>query len=327
AGTALCCAVRPSISGMGTLLLGTLASAYVLGAAWMVRPSVVALVAAGPTTSAQRAALVGPALESALVVVLGDSRLLIFAVTALVTAWVFAPPGLGRRFAVGAPLIVLLGPLNPYVAARVIANVTGPAFWRTMWAVPVPILMTLMLASPFSLEGRPRPATRRALWLALLAAFVLLIPQYNGLSGQNFVRLGWPRLKVPDAEYRWAAVVNQSVPRGSHVLVPTEIGAWVVTFHHNAFPVTVRTYLHAARGVLTFEEVLQRNAMQRFVDAPELIEATPQQFRDGLDRFAVRAVCLPSSPKAAAARSILEQANFWQTLRGEDYELWVRPQR
>ncbi len=325
AGTALCCAVRPSIRGLRTVLLGMLASAYVLGAAWVVRISIAEIISIR-ATPAQQAALSGPALASALVVVLGDARLLIFAVAALLMAWVFAPPGLGRRFAVGAPLIMMLGLLNPYVAARVIANVTGPAFWRTMWALPVPILMTMVLAAPLYREG-PRPATRRALWIGLLAAFALLIPQYGGLSPQNFVRLGWPALKVPDAEYRWAAAVNQSVPRGSHVLVPTDVGAWVVTFHHNVFPVVVRTYLHSAAGALTHEEVLQRNAMQRFVDKPKLIKATPQQFRDGLDRFAVRAVCLRNTPAAATARAILEQASFRQAQRDEDYELWVRTER
>ena len=53
---------------------------------------------------------------------LGDSRLLIFGIAALLTAWVFAPPGLGRRFAVVAPLSMLLGLLNPYIAGWVIAQ-------------------------------------------------------------------------------------------------------------------------------------------------------------------------------------------------------------
>ena len=38
-------------------------------------------------------------------------------------------------------------------------------------------------------------------------------------------------------------------------------------------------------------------------------------------------MCLANSPKAAAARAILQQANFRQTLRREDYELWVRARR
>ena len=323
AGTALCCGVRPSITGLKTVLLGVLSSAYVLAAGWLVRESVERIIA--PMNGAPRQ--VGPsapALESALTVVLGDSRLLIFAVLALLTAWVFAPPGLGRRFAVGAPLIMLGGLLNPYFSSRVIGNVTGPAYWRLMWAVPIPILMTLVLVAPLTLVVRPRPAMPRALWLVLLAAFALVIPQYGGLSQRNFVRLGWPALKVPRADYRWAALVNESVPPGSPVLVPTDVGAWVVTFHHHTFPLTVRNYLHTTKGVLGAEELTQRYAMQRFVNEPELIEATPQAFRDGLDRFAVRAVCLPSTAAAAAARSILEQAGFRQVQRDEDYELWVR---
>ena len=67
---------------------------------------------------------------------LGDSRLLIFGIVTLLTAWVFAPPGLARRFAVIFPLAVLVGLLNPYVATWVPAHVTGPSYWRSMWAFP-----------------------------------------------------------------------------------------------------------------------------------------------------------------------------------------------
>jgi hypothetical protein len=52
--------------------------------------------------------------------------------------------------------------------------------------------------------------------------------------------------------------------------------------------------------------------------------ATPEPFRSGLDRYEVRAVCLVNSPEAETARAILEQANFRQTLRDDDYELWLR---
>jgi hypothetical protein len=66
--------------------------------------------------------------------------------------------------------------------------------------------------------------------------------------------------------------------------------------------------------------------MQRFLDAPELVEATPEQFRNGLDRFQIRAVCLVSSPRGEAARAILRQAHFREIRRSDAYELWVRPE-
>jgi hypothetical protein len=320
---ALCCAVRPSRDGLKAVVVGALTSLYVLGAAWATRASLQGMFFSGPPVD--READAGPVLRSALVTVLGDSRLLIFGILSLLTGWVFAPPGLCRRFAVVFPLAVLLGLLNPYTADWVTANVTGPAYWRSMWALPLPIVMALLLTSPLRVGGDPwRPGTRRAAWLILLTAFALLIPRYNGLSSENGVELTWPRLKVPEAAYRWAAAVNESVPPGSHVVVPSDVDPWVVTFAHHAYPLLVRYYLHTWPNRLSSEELRDRVAMRRFADTPELVEATPQQFREGLDRFEVRAVCLVSSPKAGAARAVLEQAGFRQTLRQAGYELWVR---
>ncbi len=181
--------------------------------------------------------------------------------------------------------------------------------------------MALMLTWPLHLGGGlSRKGMRYAAWVVLLAAFALLVPRYNGLSGENGVRLTWPGLKVPDAAYRWAGAVNESVPRGSHVAVPLDIGTWIVTFHNHAYPLVVRDYLRTSR-----EAWCHRMAMQRFLGNPELVDANPGQFQDGLERFEVRAVCLVNTPRAGVARAILQQAGLRLTLRRDDYDLWVRP--
>ncbi len=319
---ALCSAVRPSRRSLTIVVFGTLGSAYVLAAAWFTKASLVGPFYMGASVAPDADS--GPLLTAALVTVLGDSRLLIFGIVTLLTAWVFAPKGLAQRFAVIFPLAVLLGLLNPYLATWVPAHITGPSYWRSMWALPVPILMALMLTSPLPSEGgSSRP--RRVAWLALLVAFALFVPGFSGVSPENGVQLGWPRLKVPDSVYRWAAAVNSSVPQGSHVAVPPDIDVWIVTFHHHVYPLAVRSYLRPWANLARRDEFLGRFAMQRFLATPELVEATPEQFRDGLDRFEVRAVCLVNSPRAGAARAILQQVGFRQTQRAEDYEVWVRP--
>jgi hypothetical protein len=163
---------------------------------------------------------------------------------------------------------------------------------------------------------------RRGIAVALLAAFWLLVPRYGALSRENGTTLSMQSLKVPDLAYRWATAVNQSVPPGSPVAVPHEIEPWIVTFHHHAYPLTVRHYL---RPDLTGPENLElRVAMHRFLSDPDLVQTAPRQFRDGLDRFALRAVCLTVSPGASAARDILQTAGFHRTIASKDYELWVR---
>jgi hypothetical protein len=239
---------------------------------------------------------------------------------------VFAPRGLGRRFAVVVPLAVLLGFLNPYTATWLSRNVTGPAFWRSMWALPLPIMMALMLTAPLHVgDGTSRPAVRRLIWVGLVVGFALLIPQYGGLSPENGVRLAWPSLKVPEPAYQWAAAVNESAGPGSYVAVSSDIDPWIVTFPHHAHPLLVRTYLRTWPNHIGRQDLIDRMDMRRFLDSPELVEATPQRFREILDRFEVRAVCMVSSAKGGAARRVLGEAGFRLTLRREDYELWLRP--
>ena len=181
--------------------------------------------------------------------------------------------------------------------------------------LPLPILMALMLTSPLHLGERLVHAAARGLSVVLLAAFALLVPRYSGLSPENGVQLGWPRLKVPDAVYRWAAAVNESVRRAhmSRFLPISTRGS------SPSIIMSTRWRFAPTSGITSGQ--VQPEEFPSLVDAavfsatPELVEATPEQFRDGLDRFEVRAVCLVNSPRAETARAILQQAGFRQTLR------------
>lgn len=322
---ALCSAVWPSRQGLKSVVLGAGASIYVLGAALVIKASLVRMsFGTGPGEQSPDAK--APLVHDALVLVLGNSRLLIFAIAVILSGWVFAPTGLARRFAVVFPLAALLLLANPYTAVWVANNVTSPiTYWRCLWAVPVPIVMALVLTSPLALGvSSSRPAARHALWLVLLATFALLVPRYGGLSKANRVRLGSPSLKVPHTAYRWAAVVNESVPPGSPVAVPSTIAPWIVTFHHHAYPLTVRDYLRPWPNVMTNEEILDRIAVRNFLDDPERVDASPEQFRDELDRYKPQAVCLVSSPRGETARAILRQSGFRMTLARKGHELWLR---
>jgi hypothetical protein len=327
---ALCSAAWPSRQGLKTVVLGALASTYVSGGALLIRVSLTRMsfgvrMPFGIVPSEQGPDPTTAVVHDALVTVLGDSRLLIFAIAILMTGWVFAPTALARRFAVVFPLAVLLALVNPYTAVWVAHNVTGPVYWRSLWALPLPIVMALVLTSPLSLGvSSSRPVARGALWLALLTAFALLVPRYGGLSKANRVRLSRPGLKVPHTAYRWAAEVNASVPPGSHVAVPSKIDIWIVTFHHHVYPLTVRHYLRPWPNILSYEEILDRNTLRGFLDAPERVDRSPQQFRDELDRYHPQAVCMASSPRAETARAILRQSGFHMTLARKGYELWLR---
>ena len=246
--------------------------------------------------------------------------------------WTCCPRGIAQRFAVVAPLAVALVILNPYWDGWVAENLTGPSYWRGMWSLPVPILMTLVLVSPLHWDRGPwSRAAGRLGCLVLLAVFAVSIPRFSALSEANRgtnragFRLGWPGLKVPDDAYRWAALLNESVPPGAQVVAPPDVSAWVPTFHGHAHSVVVRPeYHYRHRERLGAENIRGRRIMALYAAGVARDDDAPDVFREGLERFAVKGVCLRNGKHAAQARSILRALGFRRKLQATDREIWVR---
>ena len=271
---ALCSALPPTRRGLRLFAIGLLASAYVLGAGWLAKRWMEADSASQQPVYSQQeireqelASLEldrpGVRLEQALSQVLGDARLRRVAIACVLIAWAASSSALARRFALVAPLAVALVLLHPSASSWVTANATGESYWRALWALPVPILMALTGVAPLSIgaAGRRRWVGPAA-WVCLLGAFALLAPATRGPSPENGVRLGWPSLKVEPVAYAWAAELTASVPPGSVVAAPGDVGVWLPTFHQRAFPLVVRDlYLAALSG-----------AARRPVDQPSLLD-------------------------------------------------------
>ncbi len=265
----------------------------------------------------------GEELQEALHRTLGDSRLWLFAMAAILLAWVVSPRGLGQRFSIVVPLAVWGVLLNPYAASWMVEHVTGPSYWRSLWALPVPILMTLLLIAPLGLRLPRFPAAGPIAACLLLALFVVLVPRFSSLSPQNLgLRFGLPALKVPST-YAWAEALNRSVPPGAHVVAPREINAWVPTFHHHAYPLAVRNYLGFERRGMGEEERRARLLLTRYVAGKEIPKAA-ERFRGWLERFDVDGVCLRCGKTAQEARGLLRESGFCPTERDGEYEIWVR---
>jgi hypothetical protein len=64
--------------------------------------------------------------------------------------------------------------------------------------------------------------------------------------------------------------------------------------------------------------------MTHFVAGTPVSGFSTIQFRAGLDRFDVKAVCLRNSEFAPETRATLESAGFRRTLRGVGHEIWER---
>lgn len=314
----LVCGMQPSWRSLRHGAMGALASSYILAAGAMVKKGVSTFVV--PEDAVFEFGERGDLLRNALFEVLGKGDLLLFGLIALPLAWALTPAGLGRRFATGLPLAVWVVLLNPYTAPLIFKQVTGPAYWRLFWSLPLPLLMTLVLISPLQLKGRRGVG----LSLALLLTYALFVPSFSGISRENRVLFhSRPMLKVRWPMYRLAMRLNASVDPGSYVLAPDDISMWIPTLHHHVYPLKARHYLNLNRFYLGEEDFEHRGAMMRYV-AGEGQEGDAELFRQGLECFPLAGVCLRDSPDAAVARTALHRAGFLMKSRKNQHEIWTR---
>jgi hypothetical protein len=203
-------------------------------------------------------------------------------------------------------------------------NVTGPSYWRGLWALPVPLLMALVLVAPLQVAGRRRWAGAFAV-LAGFAVFGAAVPGVRGLSQDNGVELGWPRLKVSPETYPWAELLTQKAGPGAVVVAPVPISVWLPVFHQRVHPLVVRPmYLDRYRGQLGVEELRYRLLMVNYVEGEAKRSDAQRWFARGLERFHVEAVCLKNFPGAPRARAILQAAGFALDFKSPEYEIWLR---
>jgi hypothetical protein len=326
---ALCCGLRPTRRGLATFAVGALASSYVLIAGWLLRGELQPMLA-----TEIREFHFGAQFDSALTHVFGISRLLQFGVASVLLAWACWGAGLARRFAIVFPLAVWLVLLNPYWDNWVAANLTGPSFWRAMWSLPAPILMTLILVAPLQFG---RNGSRRALLgsrvacVAAVATFALGVPRYSTFGADNAapadmgIWLGAPSIQIPSLNRKWAALLTESVPPGSFVVAPPNISVWISTFHDRAYPLqTRRLYLYRHAAFLGVDDTEDRTAMTRYVGGMATGGNPAAAFGRGLDRYQIAGVCLRDSPLAAESRLVLQATGFRRTQRADQHEIWVR---
>jgi len=319
-------AVRPTPRGVGVVAASALAALYPVAAGLLLRGDMQGIVEAQI-----RAEPPGARLGAALAQVLGDGRLRAVSLAAVALAWTACARDLGRRYAVVAPLGVLLVLLSPWTGEWVRHNVTGASYWRALWALPVPVLTALLLAAPLEWErGRRRRLAALAGFAALLAAYVAFVPRHTALSPENAgaggvgIRFAMPGPKVPPERYREATLVNESVPAGAAVVVPPDVAPWVTVQHDHAAPVEVRP-IYLRHLALSSEAIRMRQVMARYVAGDPRVDGGGPLFRDGLRRLDVRAALVRESPYADEVRRHLEAEGFERSHAWDGGELWVLP--
>jgi len=335
---AVTCSVRWDRNAVKTLAFAALASVYVVG---------VGLTLVGDMASA--AARVasdsppGDRLAFAFEKTFGGGALEIAAAASLLLAWAIYRRGPAQRFATVLPFAVLVLVLNPYWSEQVSRHVTGPSYWRSLWSLPLPILMALMLTAPLQFDRTSLQRKRAAIATALaLIAFVAFVPEMRALSPGNGVRFGGLPLKVPRGKYELARQLSGRVPAGSTVVAPQGIAMWVTSFHHHPFVTYARAaYLRRIKEKWGTEEADRRTLMSEVVSLPmtdierriRLGEDFRRRhrssdpldaFREGLHRYDVRGVCVNKrAPLYRQIRATLQAQGFALEWRQYGYQIWI----
>lgn len=336
ASLAAASAVPATRRGLGTLALAGLSSTYVVGVGLSLVGDLGRVAARAATDTAS-----GELLAFALERMLGTGALALACLAAVFLAWAFQPPGLARRFAIVVPGAVLLLLLNPWWTEWTSRHLTGPSIWRAMWALPVPVLLALVLASP---PARRRGGGARLAAVLATAAFVLLVPPFPALSEANNTAFALPgAAKLRSRRYEVAEELVRLAPPRSMVVAPQKVALWIPSFHHHPFvPVARELYLQRIEAELGPEEVTRRMLLAETVsahetDIEERIKATPgyrqrrrerndvERFRDGLARYDVSGVCVNKwAPTLKAVRKVLRETGFELRADVRGYEIWIR---
>jgi len=245
-----------------------------------------------------------------------------------------------RRFAIVVPLGALLTVANPYLEEWVRSFVTGPSHWRSIWAIPFPLLLGLLIASPLA-AGSARPRfVGPALYVAALS-FVLLLPNSTPLSEPgpdgslrsrpwsqrgrfpHYVRFGWPGPKVDPVAYAFALELSDATPAGMRAVAPEDVVLWLGTIHDAPVPVSDRAlYMKVRTRQLGADEVKRRKRITKYSAAPSPDPERLEVFRQGLHDYEVGAILIRPVPGDGPVRALLRDEGFELTQKGGLLDLW-----
>jgi hypothetical protein len=246
-----------------------------------------------------------------------------------------------RRFAIVVPLGALLTVANPYLEEWVRSFVTGPSHWRSIWAIPFPILLGLLIASPLAAGRSSRSFAAAALYVAALS-FVLLLPNSTPLStpGQDgslrsrpwslrgrfphHVQFGWPGPNVDPVAYEYALKLAKAAPPGTRVVAPEDVVLWLGTIHDAPSPVADRgLYMTVRTRQLGADEVKRRKRLNKYAAAPSLDPDRLEAFREGLHDYEVGAILIRPVPGDGPLRVLLREMGFELAQAAGLLELWT----
>ncbi len=346
AGTGLLCgALGKGLKGWLRVLMGCIASSYVLGVGLILKGLLASRAAKilsenfrlrdykSPTGFQEVLDTTGQALDWALKNVMGDGVLIYLCLGGMLICWAVCRSAMARRLAVLLPLLTLLFVMNPFAEKLIMANLTGPVFYRGTWLLPIPVFMTIAFLSALDIDPKRIPRkTLIAFMIVSLAGYVARVGDFNPYDRRNGIFYGRPGVKIsPDILQVLRQAMNRLAP-GAHVIAPSQFGPWFPTFQHPLYPVTVNTwYTLVRKHELTSEEVEWRIGLTDYISGAPGPEGFPEKLEEGLDYFGIQGVIVDDRSSSQEEIEAILQRNRFELMevlefRGEArYRLWVRP--
>lgn len=311
AALALAACWRPSIAATRTLGLGLLVSVYPVAVGLIVRSQFnEERLFAGLQNFQQLIPI-----DASTRLVLGDGLTLWLWLLALTSAWCIPEDLPSRVWMLAFSLGFLLTCMNPFLERFWGANVTANYLtWRVLWAIPLPVFLTILVVQPLAAGIREAPAARSVLLFVVLALlFTLAVGKpWRDPSPSSF-RLG---LKVPETEYAVAERLGRIVGSARPVLAPEGVSAWVPTFRSPAYPLVARR--HYTEGLLAVfkdrvdvQDLRERLALLDYVTG-DSHEATSEALLERwLKEQRIAATAVPKAHKAFGRISgVFQKAGF-----------------
>ncbi len=310
-GLLLAASWRPELAATKRLVLGLLASSYPL----LLALHFVLTHQVSGSIERQESRLLAADLTG--VVGTGWQRAILFA--GLVCAGSAASRASARQFWTRYAWLVLLLPLNPYIAELWARYVTGRFNWRLLWAVAMVPMAALVIVE--TCARLPRWAVATFAFLAI--GLVAWSWDDTTLSRENGVEWRAPSLKVERDDYALAQEIVETADGGT-VLAPESIASWIVTFRHHPFPLVVRPhYLTYMIGKVPGRELKERRELYEYATGESRDATSAQTFAAALRERRITAVAVPTKEFAwkSELEDSLEKAGYVKTRRPHA-DLW-----
>lgn len=216
-------------------------------------------------------------------------------------------------------VIVIFLPATPVLAYRVLGNVYS---WRLVWAVPLPLLVSLAggIAAGAIGDRDWRAASALAAWTA---AFMLA--GHAAVSSDDFSLKNIGQLKVAARRYAVAEKTVALARTSDPALVPEAVAVYVTGFPHAPPLVGVRDlYLSKLRGFVPAGELATRKALFDYAGGAN----ASMPVGDALEAIAAQRIATVVFPKrhrdeAALVAALGERGFTIQSVR--DYVIAARP--